>query len=239
MTTDHAPAAASTDQAPTGQRTARAGHRRITTLRTATAEFWRHPSPWMIAVPLVGSLIARIALGDWQWTDALVVAILLAVSPVIEWLIHVGILHWRPRTVGGVKIDSILARDHRRHHHDPRDIPLIFIPWPVLVGLLPALTLIGVFAFGRVSLGMTFLLTVTAFLMFYEWTHFLIHTDYKPRHRPYRAVYKNHRFHHFKNEHYWYTVTTSGTADRLLGTYPDPAEVTTSKTAKNLHGSPS
>jgi hypothetical protein len=30
-------------------------------------------------------------------------------------------------------------------------------------------------------------------------------------------------------------VTSSGTADRLLGTYPDQATVATSPTAKNLH----
>ena len=41
--------------------------------------------------------------------------------------------------------------------------------------------------------------------------------------------------HHYKNEHYWFTVTSSGTADRVLGTYPDLATVATSPTAKNLH----
>ena len=48
-------------------------------------------------------------------------------------------------------------------------------------------------------------------------------------------MWRNHRLHHYKNEHYWFTVTSAGTADRLLGTYPDPAEVRTSKTVKNLH----
>jgi hypothetical protein len=63
-----------------------------------------------------------------------------------------------------------------------------------------------------------------------------VHSDYKPRTRLYRAVYKHHRLHHFKNENYWLTVTTAHTADRLFGTDPDPATVTTSPTAKNLHG---
>ncbi len=69
----------------------------------------------------------------------------------------------------------------------------------------------------------------------YEWTHYLIHSDYKPKTRFYRAIWRNHRQHHFKNEHYWFTVTSSGTADRVLGTYPDLASVETSPTAKNLH----
>ena len=57
----------------------------------------------------------------------------------------------------------------------------------------------------------------------YEWTHYLVHSDYRPRSRWYRSVWRNHRLHHYKNEHYWFTVTTAGTADRLFGTYPDPA----------------
>ncbi|MFW0788350.1 sterol desaturase family protein [Gordonia sp. CPCC 205333] len=218
----------------TTTRPARSNRRNIT-LRNAFAEFVKHPTPWMIATFVVGSLIARIVVGGWSWVDAAVPAGLLAISPLVEWLIHVGILHWRPRRIGKLTIDSLLAREHRAHHHNPRDIPLIFIPWPVLVWLLPLLTAIGLFAFGRVGLGLTFLFTVTAFLLMYEWTHYLIHTDYKPRSRLYRATWRNHRFHHYKNEHYWFTVTTTGTADRVLHTYPDPDRVEKSPTAKDLH----
>ena len=95
---------------------------------------------------------------------------------------------------------------------------------------------IAVFAFPRLGLGLTFLMTVATLGLCYEWTHFLIHTDYKPRHALYRAIWRNHRHHHYKNEHYWFTVTSSGTADRLLGTHPDPATVPTSPTARHLHG---
>ena len=73
-------------------------------------------------------------------------AALVALFPVIEWVIHVGILHWRPRRVGGVPIDSLLARKHREHHADPRDIPLVFIPWQVLTWLLPAYVVVALLA---------------------------------------------------------------------------------------------
>ena len=49
-------------------------------------------------------------------------------------------------------------------------------------------------------------------------------------------MWRNHRLHHYKNEHYWFTVTTAGTADRLFGTFPDPAGVPKSPTARALHG---
>ena len=63
----------------------------------------------------------------------------------------------------------------------------------------------------------------------------LVASDYKPRTGLYQAIWKNHRQHHFKNEHYWFTVTSSGSADRVLGTHPDATAVATSPTAKNLH----
>lgn len=68
-----------------------------------------------------------------------------------------------------------------------------------------------------------------------EWTHHLIHTEYRPKTRLCRASWRNHRLHHCKNEHCWFTITTAGTADRVLGTCPDPARVASSPTAKNLH----
>ena len=72
-------------------------------------------------------------------------------------------------------------------------------------------------------------------LYFVDLAKVMIGRDYKPRSRAYRAVYRHHRLHHFKNENYWLTVTTANTADRLFGTAPDPATVPTSPTAKNLH----
>ena len=34
------------------------------TLGEAFAEFWRHPSPWMILTTLVGAVSARVLVGD-------------------------------------------------------------------------------------------------------------------------------------------------------------------------------
>ncbi len=210
--------------------------RRNLTLRAALAEFLRHPAPWMIGATLVAALTARLALGDWQRTDALIPLLALAAFPVVEWIIHVTVLHWRPRRVGPVWIDSELARKHREHHADPRAIPLIFIPPRSLLVTIAVLTAIALLAFPRIELGLTFLLTITVLGLAYEWTHYLIHTDYKPRHALYRAIWRNHRHHHYRNEHYWFTVTSSGTADRLFGTYPAPEAVAASPTARHLHG---
>ncbi|OLP01156.1 fatty acid hydroxylase [Mycolicibacterium porcinum] len=205
------------------------------TLRDAAGEFIRHPSPWMIGTALIISVAARCAVGDWQLTDVLVPAVMLVTFPFFEWIVHVFILHWRPRRFGPITLDSRLARDHRRHHVDPRDVPLIFIPWRALLWVLPVAVAVAVLTFPRLGLGLTFLSLLTVLGLSYEWCHYLIHSDYKPKTRAYRAVWRNHRQHHYKNEHYWFTVTTAGTADRALRTYPDPASVPSSPTAKNLH----
>jgi len=205
-------------------------------LGEAFAEFVKHPSPWMIVSLLVGSLVARVWVGDWQVSDLLAPAVYVALFPVMEWVIHVFVLHWRPRRVGRITLDTLLARKHRAHHADPRDVPLVFIPWQTMIGIMVTTPVLPLLLFPRVGQALTFVFTLAVVGMVYEWTHYLIHTDYKPRSRTFKAVYRHHRLHHFKNENYWLTVTTAGTADRLLGTNPDPATVPTSPTAKNLHG---
>ena len=209
---------------------------RLMTLGQAARAFVAHPSPWMIGGLLVAAGAARVWVGDWRWTDALVPVVMVALFPFVEWTVHVFVLHWRPRRVAGVQLDSLLARKHRAHHADPRDIPLVFIPWQVLAKLLPVYVLVALLAFPRLGLGLTFLAFLGVLGMFYEWTHYLIHSDYKPRTRAYRAVWRNHRLHHYKNENYWFTVTSAGTADRLFRTYPDPGSIESSATVKSLPG---
>jgi hypothetical protein len=205
------------------------------TLTDAWREFWKHPSPWMIGATLVATLPVRIVAGDWQLTDALVMVVMLALFPFVEWTIHVFILHWRPKRVGPLTIDPLLARDHRRHHVDPRNVPLIFIPWQALLWVLPLAVVIVLLGFPRLGLGLTYLVFISILGLGYEWSHYLIHSNYKPKTFVYKAIWRNHRQHHYKNEHYWFTVTSSGIADRVLGTYPDATTVATSPTAKILH----
>ena len=209
--------------------------RRGVTLTAAAREFWRHPSPWLLAVALVVSVVTRILLGDFRFGDALLPVLMLAGFPFLEWMMHVIVLHWRPRRIGRFTVDPMLARKHREHHVDPREIPLIFIPLQSLYGALGSALIIGLWLIPRTALGLTFMVVTFAIGLVYEWTHYLVHTDYHPRHVIYRAIWRNHRLHHYKNEHYWFAVTTPGTADRVLGTYPDPQSIPTSPTARNLY----
>jgi hypothetical protein len=214
----------------------RLSRRTTVTLAATGRAFWRYPSPWMLAANLLALVVARVGRGGWSLADAWAPLIFLALFPVLEWGIHVFILHWRPRKLAGITVDSLLAREHRAHHADPRDVPLVFIPWRALIWVIVVYDGLGLLLFPHVGQGLTFLVTVAVVGLAYEWIHYLIHSDYKPRSRLYKAVWRNHRLHHYKNEHYWFSVTTSGTSDRLFGTHPDPATVVASRTAKNLHG---
>jgi sterol desaturase/sphingolipid hydroxylase (fatty acid hydroxylase superfamily) len=208
--------------------------RRSLPLSAAAREFTRHLTPWLLAAAVVGTWSWRALTGGLGWADLAVVAAYLALFPLIEWVLHTSLLHWRPRALGPVTIDPLVARKHREHHADPDDLELIFIPRSalltagvvvaVIAWLLPA-PLDATFAAVAVSLGLV-----------YEWVHYLVHTDYRPRSAAYRAIWRHHRLHHYKNENYWFTVTTTNTADRLLGTQPAANEVPTSATARDLLG---
>jgi hypothetical protein len=200
--------------------------RTLTTLRGAFAEFVRHPSPQLLAGELVVFLVVRLAWPGWSVADVIVVAALVAINPFSEWLIHVFILHCK---ADGSLRDKLAGESHRRHHEDPRDLRFQFIHPSVIVGAMVFNALI-VLGFRRPS-AVTAVLTATALVLTYEWVHFLIHTDYAPRHYLYRRLHRAHRLHHFRNEKYWLGVATRF-GDRVLGTNPRKEDVEVSPTAK-------
>jgi fatty acid hydroxylase family protein len=217
----------------------------VTTMGHAWREFRRKRAPWVIFAGIVVTLAVRVTIGGLGWPDLVAVAVMLVVYPLGEWAIHVYLLHMRPFTLRGRKVDLVPARAHREHHEEPHDLNLInFSPREALailllaVPLIPALIAAAIaLAGGEVPWGalVTALLTGYVLVEAYEWTHFLIHTAYRPRSRYYRSIWRNHRLHHFKNERYWHGITNT-VGDRLLGTYPDQREVPKSRTARNLGG---
>jgi hypothetical protein len=50
---------------------------------------------------------------------------------------------------------------------------------------------------------------------------------------PYRASWRSHRLHHYRNERYWFGVTNP-VADHVFGTHPDEDAVPPSRTATTL-----
>jgi hypothetical protein len=203
------------------------------TLGEAIPLFLRHGSPRLLLAAVVVALAARFAVGGWSLWDLAPVAGLLALWPIQEWLIHVYILHRRPRLWRGRVVDFRVPRKHRAHHRDPWRIDLVFIPIHSFVYSLPLLVALWLVVTPSWPLALTGIAAHLIGSLHYEWVHFLCHTRVTPRLRPYQRLVRNHRLHHFKNEHYWLGVTRLR-GDRLLGTAPDPKQVPTSPTARTL-----
>ena len=212
------------------------------TLGDCVRMFARQGSPPLLGLALVATVVLRVLLGHFDWRDLVVVAGLIALTPPVEWLIHVYLLHARPFAVRGRHIDLLAAREHRAHHRAPSvlggvlipayALPIFFAQIAVTVWLV-SFPIHWIFGGDRLAHAATGLLGALAILAAYEWSHFLIHTPYRPRGRYYRAIWRGHRLHHFKNEHYWFGVTST-VADHFLGTAPDQAVVAKSGTARTL-----
>jgi len=203
------------------------------TLGRSAREFTGFPSPWLFGGASLAATTARVLLGHWPWSELLIPAGILAAEPFTEWLIHVFLLHFRPRTIRGRRIDPFVARKHRMHHGDPKNLPLVFVPVRVVVPSLAVGALIALVAAPDVRRALTAIAAADAMFLAYEWTHYLIHSAYRPRSRLYRGIWRAHRLHHYRNERYWFGVTMHQ-ADRILRTYPDKDAVPLSATARTL-----
>jgi hypothetical protein len=202
-------------------------------LATAARVFAGYGSPRIMGVVALAAVAGRILAGHWQLGDLLTAAAILAIEPFAEWLLHVFVLHLRPREVAGRRIDPLFARRHRMHHRDPRNVRLVFVPLPVLAGFYVALGAVSGLLIPDHRVGLTAFATMTTFLFGYEWSHFLIHSSYLPRSAAFRAVWRAHILHHYKNEQFWFGVTNP-VADYVLRTHPAKDAVPTSPTARTL-----
>lgn len=203
------------------------------TLDVAGARFFRHASPCILGASLSLAVVARVVLADFSLLDLVPVAGIALLWPLNEWLIHVFVLHYKPVRIGGRTLDFAVARKHRAHHRDPRNLEILFIPLRSFVYTMPLLWLAAFAIAPTPQLALTAVATYLALALHYEWIHFLAHTAYRPRTAHYRRVLQHHRLHHFRSEKYWYGVSMLG-ADRPLGTQPDPADVEVSPTCRTL-----
>jgi sterol desaturase/sphingolipid hydroxylase (fatty acid hydroxylase superfamily) len=214
----------------------------VLTLGDCWRMFIGQPSPPMLGAAIVAALALRVALGRFSWRDVVLVAGVLALTPPVEWAIHVYLLHARPLRLRGRTHDFVAAREHRAHHAAPAVLEGVLVPayavviFVVLIALtvwLVSFPIHAVIGGDRLAWSATGLLVSFLILSSYEWSHFLIHTPYRPRSRYYRAIWRGHRLHHYKNEHYWFGVTST-VADHLLGTAPEQSRVPKSPTARTL-----
>ena len=207
------------------------------TLSQVARDFLSRLSPKVIALTWLAASAYRLALGELGLWDLAIFAGVLALWPFQEWLIHVYVLHFKPRKLGPWTLNPYVADKHRRHHADPWDLSLCSAP---LRGVALVLGLNAAFWWGLMptpALAMTGMVSYISLGLLYEWTHFIIHTRYRPKSRLYKHLWRHHRLHHCKNERYWYGVSMT-LGDYVLGTAPDQRKVQTSATCKTVHDAP-
>lgn len=218
---------------------------RLTALDVAR-KFSSYASPRIITAAFAAALAARVAVGHWSWRDLVPPLLLIVSEPLTEWTIHVYLLHARPLRIGHRRVELPTAYEHRAHHMAPAELDGVLIPTYGLVVFIP---LIAAILYGlsfptqlvlggdRIALWLSGVVAGMAILGSYEWCHFLIHSPYRPRGRYYRSIWRSHRLHHYKNERYWFGIT-SDVGDRVLGTNPDQSGVPKSRTARTLGREP-
>lgn len=207
----------------------------LSTKREVWVAFVACASPKVIGVGLAVVVLIRLIVGGWAWADLIAVLVVAVALGPIEWLIHRFLLH-APDTS---RLAEWLGtgRAHRQHHRDPGDLSWLLLPGPnaavsVLAIAVPSAAVAALTQLWAPAL--TFIAVGVAALLHYEWTHLLVHTRYRPRTRYYARLARNHRLHHYRNEHHWLGVT-SNFGDRLLGTYAaEKTDVPLSDTARTL-----
>jgi hypothetical protein len=214
--------------------------------RLSLADCWRaflrRRTPPLLAAAIVAAAALRVAFGNYDWRDPVIALGVVAFTPLAEWAIHVYLLHAKPFHFRGRRVELLAAREHRAHHEAPAELDGVLIPVYAVLIFLPLIALTVwalsfplhlVFGGDRIAHAATGLLVSYGVLAAYEWCHFLIHTPYRPRGRYFGSIWRGHRLHHYKNEHYWFGVTST-VGDHILGTAPKQADVPRSRTARTL-----
>jgi len=116
---------------------------------------------------------------------------------------------------------------HESHHSKPYfhisiDPPSLILTWFTVV--LTTLLLVC----PTISIALSSMIGYSLSGLFYEWTHYIVHTRVKPKHPFFRRLRDHHMRHHLVDNHYWYAFTLPQ-IDNIFGTNPNVKDVVKSK----------
>lgn len=194
--------------------------------------YWSHQPNYLYASLFLAGLAYILATGAlWEyWYLAL---LWLALTPFIEYFTHKYVLHMpQPQEAEKHRLWAFVAdRVHYLHHQDPKKVEHIFAEiWMTLPALAVDLVLFWLISWDLQKMAVLTTALLGYFLV-YEWTHFIAHFDgYTPKNAYGRFLKKYHLWHHYKNEEFWYGIT-SPIADLIFGKWLDPHGVSASEMA--------
>jgi hypothetical protein len=193
-------------------------------------EFWRHGSN---AALMFAVLIICVCAALWRvplsplWLLAGVLAFYLS-----EYTFHRFLFHAPPSKRSWLL--RLQRRLHYDHHVEPGRLNLLFLP---LWFTVPNLAITGLVAWALLGDGasaISLVLGAILALLHYEWVHYAAHIPYQPHTRFGRWMKRNHLWHHFKNERFWFGVSNP-MLDFVSGTWRQPDSVARSTTVRELY----
>ncbi|WP_404349803.1 sterol desaturase family protein [Sutcliffiella horikoshii] len=193
-------------------------------------EFLLFPDITILLILIVASIGFQVWSG-LTWGVVAVFAFGMLTFMFSEYLTHRFVFHLKPPK--NPFLLKMIKRLHYDHHTDPNDLHLLFLPLWYSLPNLSVLAIIFYLIAGSWGLTLAFASGLMMMLFLYEWKHYVAHRPIKPRTRFGKWVKKTHILHHFKNENFWYGVSTPF-VDVLFGTLKNEKDVETSKTARDL-----
>jgi hypothetical protein len=204
-----------------------------TTMSEALATFFLSKDihgPRLVVVLLLGFILQRVQIG-WTGNMAPWDDIGVAFSVILFWLLQEHVMHKYLLHSNFNWIGKCIHQEHheRPYHHVSIDPAPLIVGWFAVVHLLlryvlmlpPHLALTTTIAYGIAGL-------------FYEWTHYIVHTRVRFRHGSYWEHVKNHHArHHLVNNNHWFAFSLTQ-IDDIFGTNPKVSEVSKSRVFKEL-----
>jgi 4-hydroxysphinganine ceramide fatty acyl 2-hydroxylase len=195
-------------------------------------DFFLFPDVLIMVVLFLASLsLTVLHVSAWSTWIAVIAGMLGYM--VTEYLTHRFIFHMKPPKHPFFL--RFLKRIHYDHHVDPNNLHLLFLPIWYSIPNLFGFSCIVYWITASFIVTNAFVTGTIFFLLCYEWTHYVAHRPIRPLTSWGKWMKKIHMWHHYKNENYWYGVTTP-VFDCILGTFPDEKDVEKSLTARNLEG---
>jgi MFS family permease len=175
-----------------------------------------HWGPRLYTVLLAGCLALRFHLG-WSWLDVLIIAGLISLRGILEWVLHAYFWHARRLPLLGRVVNPLTVL-HARHHKNPVDTEALLFSGPSVLVVFVLMMLSLTLALPSFSLALTVSIASLAILMIHEFYHVVAHSDIEPRSVLLRPAVLCHRAHHYIDASVCMGVS-SILGDKLFGTY--------------------
>lgn len=154
------------------------------------------PGPIAMVVVFFVAMYGRASAEGFLIYELLCIALLTCFRGVIEWGIHVYILHGHPLPIINKRILTPAVHMHHRHHCNPDDPDGVFFG-PIAITASSALVFFAgwlIFPWPGVAYSLVLAFLLMNFI--HEWSHMIAHSSIMPSSDWFREAIIGHRLHH-------------------------------------------